>query len=89
MTAARRGIMLKLMGWDPKIDPVLLAQARAAGVEIDEVIETALRAALLKLDTANADARAAKWADENAEAIADYNRRIRERGTPGQAFRKW
>ena len=30
-----------------------------------------------------------KWAEENAEAIADYNRRIRARGLIGAEFRKW
>lgn len=74
---------------EPKIDPDLLAQAQAAGVEVDSVIEAALRAALRKADSAAADARAAAWAEENAEAIADYNRRIRERGLVGAEFRKW
>jgi antitoxin CcdA len=74
---------------EPKIDPDLLAQAQEAGVPVDRVIDEALRAALRKTDTAAADARAAKWAEENAEAIADYNRRIRERGMIGDEFRKW
>ncbi|HEX3700638.1 MAG TPA: type II toxin-antitoxin system CcdA family antitoxin [Phenylobacterium sp.] len=74
---------------EPKIDPELLAQASEAGVPVDEVLNEALRAALRKTDTAAADARAAKWAEENAEAIADYNRRIRERGLIGAEFRKW
>jgi antitoxin CcdA len=77
------------MGKDPKIDPELLSQAEEAGVAVEQVIEDALRAALRKADTAAADARAAKWAEENAEAIADYNRRIRERGVIGAEFRKW
>lgn len=72
-----------------KIDPELLAQARAAGVPVDDVVDRALRLALQKADPAAADARAAKWAEENAEAIADYNRRIRERGLIGDEFRKW
>ena len=72
---------------EPRIDPELLAQAQAAGVPVDAVIDNALRAALRKLDTAGAEARAAKWAEENAEAIADYNRRIRERGLIGAEFR--
>jgi antitoxin CcdA len=72
-----------------KVDAELLAQAQAAGVRTEEVAEEALRAALLKADAASADARAAKWVEENAEAIADYNRRIRERGLIGAEFRKW
>ena len=72
-----------------KVDAGLLAQAQAAGVHAEDVAEEALRAALRRADTAGADARAAKWAKENAEAIADYNRRIRERGLIGAEFRKW
>jgi len=72
-----------------RIDPELLDQAKAAGVRTTEVAEEALRAALRKADTVAADARAAKWAEENAEAIKDYNRRIRERGLISDEFRKW
>jgi antitoxin CcdA len=72
-----------------KIDRDLLVQAQAAGVKVEEVAEAAIRGALSKADPAAADARAAKWAEENAEGIADYNRRIRERGLIGAEFRKW
>ena len=72
-----------------KIDAELLARAKAAGVKAEQVVEEALRDAIRKLDTAGAEARAAKWAEENAEAIADYNRRIKERGLIGAEFRKW
>lgn len=72
-----------------KIDAELLAQAQAAGVRAEDVAEEALRAAVRKADTAGAEARAAQWAEENAEAIADYNRRIRERGVFSDGFRKW
>jgi antitoxin CcdA len=71
------------------LDPHLLAQAQAAGVAIERVAESAIRLALAKADPAAADERARKWAEENAEAIQDYNRRIRERGTIGAEFRKW
>ncbi|MDB5474747.1 MAG: post-segregation antitoxin CcdA [Phenylobacterium sp.] len=74
---------------EPKIDPELLAQAQEAGVPVDQVIEDALRRALLKADKAGADARAAKWAEDNAEAIKDYNRRIRQRGVFSAGFRTW
>lgn len=36
-----------------------------------------------------AEARAAKWAEENADAIEDYNRRIAERGLIGADWRRW
>ena len=66
-----------------------MAQAEEAGVAVDAVIEDALRRAIEKLDIAGAEARAGAWAAENAEAIDDYNRRIRERGLIGDEFRKW
>ena len=72
-----------------KIDADLLAQAQAAGVAVEQVAEAALRAAIHEADAAGADLRAAQWAEENAEAIEDYNRRIRERGLIGSEFRKW
>ena len=71
------------------IDDELLAQAAALGVKATQVTETALRLAISKADPAAADARAAKWAEENAEAIADYNRRIRERGVFSTGLRNW
>ncbi|HEV2531381.1 type II toxin-antitoxin system CcdA family antitoxin [Phenylobacterium sp.] len=77
------------MGKEPKIDPDLLAQAEQAGVAVDQVIDEALRRALHRADKAGAEARAAQWAEENAEAIEDYNRRIRERGVFSAGFRTW
>jgi antitoxin CcdA len=77
------------MGKEPKIDPELLAQAEQAGVAVDQVIDEALRSALHRADKAGAEARAAKWAEENAEAIEDYNRRIRKRGVFSAGFRTW
>jgi antitoxin CcdA len=92
MTTVRLRVRIGIMGKaEPNlhIDAELLAQAQAAGVSVERVTEAALRVAMAKIDPAAADARAAKWAEENAEAIADYNRRIRERGLIGAEFRKW
>jgi antitoxin CcdA len=72
-----------------KIDAELLAQAAAAGVKADQVAEAAIRAAVSRADPIAAKAGATRWAEENAEAIADYNRRIHERGLIGSEFRKW
>jgi antitoxin CcdA len=72
-----------------RIDADLLKQAKEAGVSVERVAEAAVREALRRADPAAADARARKWAEENAEAIEDYNRRIRERGLIGSEFRKW
>jgi antitoxin CcdA len=71
------------------VDAELLAQAQAAGVSVEAVAESAIRQALAKADPTAADERARKWAEENAEAIKDYNRRIRERGLISDEFRKW
>jgi antitoxin CcdA len=70
-----------------KIDPELLEQAATAGLNIDAMVEQTLRLELQRVDPKGAEARAAKWAEENEEAIADYNRRIRERGLIGAEFR--
>lgn len=72
-----------------KIDADLLAQAAAAGVPAERVAEDALREAIRKADTRAGDARAAQWVQENAEAIEDYNRRIRERGVFSDGSRTW
>jgi antitoxin CcdA len=72
-----------------EVDAELLAQAQHAGVNVHHVIDRALRLATQKADPAGAEARAAKWADEHAEAIADYNRRIRERGVFSDGVRNW
>jgi antitoxin CcdA len=73
-----------------QIDAALLDDARAAGVQIELVMEEAVRTALSsRTDSSAADARAARWAEENAEAIADYNRRILERGVFSDGLRTW
>lgn len=89
LTPSAKRVRIVIMGKDPKIDPELLAKAEEAGVPIDDVLNEALRKAVHLADKAGADARAAKWAEENAEAIEDYNRRIRERGVFSAGFRTW
>lgn len=90
MTVGACSCSFQVMGkGELKIDPDLLAQAQAAGVPTTEVAEEAIRAALRKSDTVAGDARAAKWAEENAEAIKDYNRRIAERGLFSDGLRTW
>lgn len=82
MTAdAVRPIVVRMVMPAPNIDPELLAQCREGGISVDTVIEDALRAALKKqLDAGVADARAAKWAKDSGDAMAEYNRRVRARG---------
>ena len=62
------------------IDPELLAQAERLGIDIDGMDERTLRLHLQKVDPAGAEDRARRWAEENAEAIRDHNRRIDKRG---------
>ncbi len=62
------------------IDPELLAQAERLGIDVGGMDERTLRLHLQKVDPAGAEDRARRWADENAEAIRDHNRRIDERG---------
>lgn len=71
------------------IDPELLEQAARLAIDIGGMSETALRLHLRKVDPAGAEARARRWAEENAEAIRDYNERIRRRGSFGDQFRRW
>jgi antitoxin CcdA len=69
-----------------EIDADLLAQARASGVDLDAVTEAAVRGAL-KLD--DPEARAKRWAEENAEALKAQRERIDAHGVFGEDLRAW
>jgi antitoxin CcdA len=71
------------------IDPELLAQAERLGVAVTGMSETALRLHLQKVDPAGAEARARRWAEENAEALRAYNSRIERNGPFGDDVRTW
>jgi antitoxin CcdA len=71
------------------IDPELVDQAQRVGVNIAGMDERTLRLHLQKVDPAGAEARARRWAEENAEAIEDHNRRIAERGVLSDYLRSW
>ncbi|USQ97649.1 type II toxin-antitoxin system CcdA family antitoxin [Caulobacter sp. RL271] len=73
----------------PHIDPELLAQAERLGISVAGMSETQLRLHLQKVDPAGAEERARRWAEDNAEAIADHNARIARRGLISDHFRKW
>ena len=62
------------------IEPELVEQAERLGIDVSGMDERTLRLHLQKIDPAGAEARAKRWAEENAEAIRDHNRRVRERG---------
>ena len=72
-----------------EIDAELLEQARSAGVGVEAAVDSALRAAVSRATAGGADERAKCWAEDNAEAIAAYNRRIASRGLFGDDYRKW
>lgn len=85
-----------------EIDEALLAEAKAAGLPLEPLVEAALRAAVRgeptgivaadarqKADSAGAEVRAKRWAEENAEAIKAYNERIERRGVFGAEWRRW
>ncbi|MDP3747281.1 MAG: type II toxin-antitoxin system CcdA family antitoxin [Phenylobacterium sp.] len=69
-----------------EIDEDLLARAKESGRPISALIEAGLRATG---PSPSGEERARRWAEENAEAIAEYNRRIAERGLIGDKLRKW
>jgi len=86
-----------------EIDADLLAQAEAVGIPLARVLEAELRHALemaskyslveaarrQAADPEGAAARAKQWAEENAEAIETYNKRIDEFGVFGEDLRTW
>jgi len=81
------------------IDADLLKRAEAAGIDPSEALEEALAARLdagvrdqgrpFEDQTNDAEARATRWALENAEAIREHNDRIAERGLIGADWRRW
>ncbi|NQE60505.1 type II toxin-antitoxin system CcdA family antitoxin [Caulobacter sp. RHG1] len=71
------------------IDPELLAQAERLGISVVGMSETQLRLHLQKVDPAGAEDRARRWAEENAEAIAEHNRFVEEHGPFGAEWRTW
>jgi antitoxin CcdA len=71
------------------IDPELVEQAQRLGISIAGMDERTLRLHLQKVDPAGAEARAKRWAIENAEAIAEHNRFVEEYGLLSDHFRTW
>ena len=69
-----------------EIDPLLLEQAKAAGLPVNAIFERAVRAAL---GERAAEERARRWAEENAEAIRDHKERIAKYGVFGEDLRTW
>ncbi|WP_269513774.1 type II toxin-antitoxin system CcdA family antitoxin [Brevundimonas subvibrioides] len=72
-----------------EIEPELLEQAARLGLDVTGVDERSLRLYLQKVDPAGAEARAKRWAEENAEAIKAHNERIARHGVFGEDLRSW
>jgi antitoxin CcdA len=64
------------------LDVELLGEARAFGLDVSAIAESALRAAV-KAE------KARRWYEENAEAIAQRARRIEEHGMPLAEYAVW
>lgn len=75
MSATRRATSMTL-------DAKLLDEARALGVNLSRAAEEGILAQVRTL-------RAKHWKEDNAEAIADYNRWIEANGVPLSQFRKF
>jgi antitoxin CcdA len=73
----------------PAIDPELLENAARIGLSVEGLSERDLRLRLQKLDPEGAEARARRWAEENAEAIRLNNEAIKRRGVFGADLRRW
>lgn len=81
--------MDKLETSPPEIDPELLENAARIGLSVAGLSERDLRLRLQKLDPAGAEARARRWAEENAAAIRHNNEAIARRGIFGADLRRW
>ncbi|WP_439124075.1 type II toxin-antitoxin system CcdA family antitoxin [Marivita sp.] len=64
------------------LDADLIARAKNAGVNLSRAAEAGIEDEVRKTE-------AARWAEENREAIEAYNRRIEQDGLPLDAYRKW
>jgi antitoxin CcdA len=76
---------------EPKIeiDSELLAQAAQLGLNVSGMDERSLRLHLQKVDPAGAEARAKRWAEENAEAIRIHNEFVAKHGLLSDDLRPW
>jgi antitoxin CcdA len=83
-----------------ELDERLLQEVEAAGLTLEQAIKRGVEATerpigiaanheRQKQDPAGAEARARKWAEENAEAIKAYNARVERRGMFGTDLRRW
>jgi antitoxin CcdA len=71
------------------VDPELLEQAERPGLSVAGMSETALQLHLQKVDPKGAEERARRWAEENAEAIAEHNDFVDKYGLLSDHLRTW
>jgi antitoxin CcdA len=57
-----------------QIDPELVAEATALGIDVDREVDVALRIKIDKKKRENA------WREENREAIQEWNKHVEEQG---------
>jgi len=74
---------------NPGIEPELVEQATQLGISITGMSEVQLRLHLQKVDPAGAEARAKRWAEENAGAIRIHNGFVAKHGVFGAGWRRW
>jgi post-segregation antitoxin (ccd killing protein) len=73
-----------------QIDADLLAEAQAAGLKVEAIVEHAVRVALCSaMNMASPEVRAAAWAAANSDAIAANRARIEADGVFGEDLRSW
>jgi len=69
-------------GTNLTIDPVLMSEGKAAGLNLSKIAEDAIRSALRLRQQE-------PWLKENADAIAAHNRRVEERGMFNEGLRQF
>lgn len=63
-----------------ELDTQTVAAAKAAGIDLSEVLTRALRRLLPQPDVSERERAARRWQEENREAIEAYNRIIEKDG---------
>ncbi len=64
------------------VDTGIVDRARDFGINMSQVMEEALRAAVKKEDER-------RWKEENREALESYNRWVEKNGLPFEHLRVW
>jgi post-segregation antitoxin (ccd killing protein) len=74
----------------PAIDPALLEEARAKGVDIEHLIDRTLRQAVAARRTPDDEARLAEaFERDNAQFIREYRDLVEREGVWNEQWRQW